>query len=110
MRSTGLSTPFAVTSGEKPGQAGTLETCHFYISSKKTSRTSVLRWLRPRTGTAISANKNTFTNSTECEASHWTRFRFLGRHCRQFHQHASFDFHRNLIIYVFNDVVCTHYN
>ena len=70
----------------------------------------MLRWLRPRTGTAISANKNTFTNSTDCEASHWTRFRCLGRHGRQFQQHASVDFHRNLIIDVFNDVGCTRYN
>jgi hypothetical protein len=56
MRLASLSTPFAATSGAKTRQAQTLEAGRFYISSKKTRRTSTdTIWLRPHT--AISARK-----------------------------------------------------
>ena len=47
MRSASLPTPFAATSGRKTRQAHTLEAGRFYISSKKTRRTSTdTIWLR----------------------------------------------------------------
>ena len=57
IRSASLSTPFAATSGGKTRQAEKPETGRFYISSKKTGRTSAVPlWLRSRT--AISAIEN----------------------------------------------------
>jgi len=74
MRSASLSTPFAASSGGKTSQAQTLEAGRFYISSKKTRRTSKdTIWLRPRT--TISARKrqvgcSNFSSNTGVRAPH----------------------------------------